>query len=285
VGLVDPSVAADQPPGSRVEDGLPETLREVVDVYGVSHFKLKVGGDLEADIDRLCRIAAVTDGVAGAKATLDGNEQYGDAEAVATLWRRMTEEPRLGRLCASVLFIEQPIGRAKAMEREIGALAGLKPVEIDESDGTIDAFLEARGLGYTGVSSKSCKGFYRALLNRARCAKWNAEAGGERFFMSAEDLTTQAGLAVQQDLALATLIGCDHVERNGHHYVKGMAAAPAHEQRAFLHAHPDLYHNHRGTTALTIEGGRIALGSLRTPGLASAALPDPTDLIPMTYEA
>ena len=28
---------------------------------------------------------------------------------------------------------------------------------------------------------------------------------------------------MQQDLALATLIGATHVERNGHHYVDGMA--------------------------------------------------------------
>ena len=63
--------------------------------------------------------------------------------------------------------------------------------------------------------------------------------------MSAEDLTTQAGVAVQQDLALATLIGATHVERNGHHYVDGMAGAPQAEQDAFLAAHPDLYHRAR----------------------------------------
>ena len=45
--------------------------------------------------------------------------------------------------------------------------------------------------------------------------------------MSAEDLTTQAGVAVQQDLALATLIGATHVERNGHHYVDGMTRRAA----------------------------------------------------------
>ena len=48
--------------------------------------------------------------------------------------------------------------------------------------------------------------------------------------MSAEDLTTQAGIAVQQDLALASLVGATHVERNGHHYVDGMAGAPEQEQ-------------------------------------------------------
>ena len=59
--------------------------------------------------------------------------------------------------------------------------------------------------------------------------------------MSAEDLTTQAGLAVQQDLALVALLGLGHVERNGHHYVRGLAALPRTEQAAFLAAHPDLY--------------------------------------------
>ena len=84
---------------------------------------------------------------------------------------------------------------------------------------------------------KSCKGFYRALINRARIEKWNAEEPG-RYFMSAEDLTTQAGVAVQQDLALATLIGATHVERNGHHYVDGMAGAPKAEEDAFLQRIP-----------------------------------------------
>jgi len=90
---------------------------------------------------------------------------------------------------------------------------------------------------------------------------------------------------VQQDLALATLIGCDHVERNGHHYVNGMAAAPAVEQGAFLAAHPDLYREHRGAVRLNIEDGAIAIGSLDTPGLASAAMPDFDSLRHCAYEA
>ena len=49
--------------------------------------------------------------------------------------------------------------------------------------------------------------------------------------MSGEDLTTQAGLSVQQDLALVNLLGITHVERNGHHYVDGMAALPEQPNR------------------------------------------------------
>ena len=92
--------------------------------------------------------------------------------------------------------------------------------------------------------------------------------------MSAEDLTTQAGLSVQQDLALVSLLGIPHVERNGHYYVNGMAAQPGAEQQAFLAAHPDLYEHSHGAVRLAIRDGRIALGSLACAGFASGALPD-----------
>jgi hypothetical protein len=92
--------------------------------------------------------------------------------------------------------------------------------------------------------------------------------------MSGEDLTIQAGLALQQDLALASLLGLTHVERNGHHYVNGMAGLPAGEQDAFLAAHPDLYERSHGAVRLKIEAGNIAIGSLGCPGFASGALPD-----------
>jgi hypothetical protein len=92
--------------------------------------------------------------------------------------------------------------------------------------------------------------------------------------MSAEDLTTQAGLSVQQDLALVNLLGIRHVERNGHYYVNGMAALPQHEQEAFLRAHPDVYERSHGAVRLKIRDGRIALASLDAAGYASGAMPD-----------
>ena len=96
---------------------------------------------------------------------------------------------------------------------------------------------------------------------------WNAEGSGARYFMTGEDLTTQAGLAVQQDLALVNLIGLTHVERNGHHYVNGMAGLPEAEQAAFLAAHPDLYERSHGAVRLKIRDGRLAIGSLAAAGL------------------
>ena len=156
----------------------------------------------------------------------------------------------------------------------MSALAEEKPVIIDESDDSLEAFPRARRLGYTGVSSKTCKGLYKSLLNAARCRLWNREEGAVRYFMSGEDLTIQAGLALQQDLALVSLLGLAHVERNGHHYVDGMAALPSTEQAAFLEAHPDLYERAHGAVRLKIRDGDLQLGSLGCPGFASAAMPD-----------
>lgn len=273
VGMVDAITAADL--NERVGDGLPETFEEVVATYGHRYFKLKVGGNLTADIARLEAIAAVLDQSPKPYfASLDGNEQYADAAAVAELLSRMRAMPGLARLTASILFVEQPINRKAALEADFTLSPLGLPVIIDESDGTLDTFVAARARGYDGVSSKTCKGMYKSILNAARCAQWNAASGTPRYFMSAEDLTTQAGLAVQQDLALVNLLGITHVERNGHHYVNGMAALPQAEQRAFLLAHPDLYEHSHGAVRLAIRAGRIDIASLACSGFASAAMPD-----------
>ena len=268
VGLVDPIVAADNT--SPVNDGLPETLEAVVERYGHRYFKLKVGGSIAADLDRLGAIASVLDRIAGPYyASLDGNEQYEDVEGIAELWARMKAEPRLARMVASVIFIEQPIKRQNAFAKSVAKLSAEKPVIIDESDDSLDAFPRAKALGYRGVSSKTCKGLYKSLINRARCTAW-----GEGYMMSGEDLTIQPGLSLQQDLALVSLLGLTHVERNGHHYVNGMADLPEAEQSAFLDAHPDLYERSHGAVRLKITQGMLEIGSLDCAGYASAAMPD-----------
>src|SRR5688572_8523150 len=271
VGLVDPITSQE----AKLRDGLPESLDQVIERYGHRWFKLKVGGELAADVERLSAIAAVLDRVAGPyHATLDGNEQYDDVEAILALWKKIRADRRLSRLAASVVFIEQPIKRSRALEGGIAALAAEKAVIIDESDDSLDAFPRARRLGYTGVSSKTCKGLYKSILNAARCRMWNAEEGANRYFMSGEDLTIQAGLALQQDLALVSLLGMTHVERNGHHYVNGMAGLPEGEQRAFLRAHDDLYEHSHGAVRVRIANGGMQVGSLAVPGYASAVLPE-----------
>jgi hypothetical protein len=275
VGLLD-ALTESEIDANRLNDGLPQSLEGAIAAYGHTYFKLKVAGDFAADIDRLLRIAAVLDRSPDPYfATLDGNEQFDDVDAAAELWRRIAAEPRLTRLKSSILFIEQPLTRARAFAAPVALLAKEISIEIDESDADMGAFVRARDVGYAGVSSKACKGFYRALLNRARVVRWNAEAGEERFFLSAEDLTTQSGVAVQQDFAQALLVGVTHVERNGHYYVDGMAGAPMHEQLAFHAAHPALYSSDKGGVRMNIKNGRASLGSLQAvAGLAVGPMPD-----------
>ena len=258
VGLLDPLTE------KKLDDGLPETLEEVIERYGHRWFKLKVGGDVKADLERLAAIAAVLDRLPEYRASLDGNEQYEDAEGIRELWSAI--KAKLKRLAASVVYIEQPIKRQVAFTQPV---ALDKPVIIDESDDSLDAFPRARALGYRGVSSKTCKGLYKALINSARCREW-----GPEYFMTGEDLTIQAGLALQQDLALVSILGLAHVERNGHHYVNGMAGLPATEQEDFLKQHQDLYERSHGAVRLRIRGGMIQMGSLDCPGYASRAMPD-----------
>ena len=268
VGLVDPITAADNK--HPVNDGLPETLEEVIARYGHRWFKLKVGGNVKADLERLTAIAAVLDRIAEPYyASLDGNEQYEDVDGVVALWNAIEAEPRLKRLASSIVFVEQPIKRQKALSANIAALSARKPVIIDESDDSLDALPRAKALGYRGVSSKTCKGLYKSLLNAARCAAW-----GRDYFMTGEDLTIQPGLALQQDLALVSILGLTHVERNGHHYVNGMAGLPAAEQERFLNSHADLYERSHGAVRVRIHDGKLEIGSLDCAGFASGALPD-----------
>ena len=277
VGLVDPLMAADRPASERVNDGLPETLEEVVSYYRGRYYKLKVGGDIKADLERLGRIAAVLEAAGDYRATLDGNEQYDDVEGIVELWRKVMETSALAKLVKSTLFIEQPIKRAMALSRSVEPLARLRPVIIDESDGELASFPAALKLGYAGVSSKNCKGFYKSILNAARVAKL-----GAGHFMSAEDLTTWPGTSVQQDLALVSLLGMTHVERNAHHFIDGMSFAPEAEQKAFVAAHPDLYEKSDGKPArLKVRGGKLVLGSLDGPGFAVGAEMDFKSMKPM----
>ncbi len=246
---------------------------------GARYYKLKLGGDPDRDAARLIRIGRelqkllAVDGV-----SLDANEQYADPAALQALCERLDRDPALAPIAGKLLYIEQPMPRERTMQTPLGTLAS-RDFIIDEADDGYDAFPAARQLGYRGVSLKSCKGIYKALLNAARAAQ--AEEQGERCFVTAEDLTCQAGLGVQQDLALGAFVGVTHAERNGHHYVDGFASAPAHEAQAFLAAHPDLYRSDDGAIRLAIHDGALSTASLVAPGFATSAQPDWASLSPL----
>jgi hypothetical protein len=246
---------------------------------GARYFKLKLNGDPEADADRLIRIgkelATLTHDYS---VTLDANEQYADLAGLGALVDRLDRDAALKPIAAKLLYIEQPMPRDITKAAPLGALGGRNFI-IDEADDCYDAFPVARALGYRGISSKSCKGIYKSVVNATRAAKWSATGG--KYFVTGEDLTCQAGLAVQQDLALGALIGVTHAERNGHHYVDGFAETPASEAQAFLSAHADLYVGCGNKIRLAIHDGDLLTGSLTTPGFATSVHPDWSTLSPL----
>jgi len=250
-------------------------LAEIVAAHGCRSFKIKLGGNPEIDAARLAAIDAELARIGiDYRATADANEQYADLAALTALCDALQRDGRLAGLAGRLLYIEQPLPREHALQTPLGPLAERFAFIIDESDDSYDAFPQARRLGYRGISSKACKGLYKSLLNGARAMAWNAESGMPRFFISAEDLTCQAGLALQQDTALVAFHGIAHAERNGHHYVDGFGHAPDAEQAAFATAHPDLYRRDGGRTRLIIEDGGISTRSLAAIGFASGAAPD-----------
>jgi len=246
---------------------------------GARYFKLKLNGNPEADAARLIRIGRELATLPhDYSVTLDANEQYADLAALGALVERLDRDAGLRPIAAKLLYIEQPMPRDSFRQSPLGQLAR-RDIIIDEADDSYDAFPAARALGYRGISSKSCKGIYKSIVNATRAAKWSAD--GERYFISGEDLTCQAGLGVQQDLALGALIGVTHAERNGHHYVDGFADTPAAEAEAFLSAHPDLYIRDGARIRLSIHDGDLLTGSLTGPGFASKVHPDWTMLSPL----
>ena len=259
VGLLD---AIGGHPG-QVSDGLPESLEEVVATYGHRYFKLKVGGNLAADQPRLIEIASVLDRIAEPYfVSLDGNEQYDDIGALLELWRRMEAAPQLKRLVASILFIEQPITRACALDSDVSSLSQVKPVIIDESDDGLGVFPRARDLGYLGVSSKCCKGLYKSILNACPLQPLECPSGHSPLLHDRRRSDHPGGACGSAGSRLGQLArhAARRTQRPSLCQWHGWPAQA--EQTGFLAAHPDLYEQSYGAVRLKIRNGRMEFGSL-----------------------
>jgi len=260
------------------DDPLPRSLEAETRAHGLRLFKIKIGAGRAADHARLLAVHEVVASTAGGdwRCSLDANEQYQDLDALEGLLDDL-EASAAGRdLGRRLLHLEQPLPRALTFAASTGPavtrLARRVPLLIDEADVDAEAFAAARGLGYTGVSVKNCKGVLRAVANHAACA--DLRAHGVAAFQSAEDLTNLPVLALQQDLATVQALGLTHAERNGHHYFPGLDHLPATEAAAAAAAHDDLYRQHGRGHVLRIEGGRLALASLACPGYGYACAID-----------
>lgn len=283
VGLADPLSRIALSDAVPIADGFPETLEDYLLDDKVRFLKIKVSGDSDADLDRL---GAIWEVVKSCKepvsVTLDGNEQYASIGKFAALMEAIRARPGLQQLYDSVLFIEQPVERAASLEVPLDAKALQaigKPLLIDEADGWTTAFSEAIACGYQGVSHKNCKGVFRSFLNNAIAAQRNVAVGEKRYFLSAEDLSNLPVVSLQSDLAAVASLGITHIERNGHHYFRGLDhLSQAERQSALLR--DGLYRNKDGCVALDIRNGEIDVSALDKPGFGFARPPDMDRLIP-----
>ena len=268
IGLADPITTGEISDEDRLDDGLPQALEEDIEFYGLRYFKVKVCGDQDRDLARLSRMAALFAQRCqnGYSVTLDGNEQYRDLGELEKLIEDLRSQPYGPEFLDAVLFIEQPLHRDKALDERAAAsvkrLAEIKPVLIDESDDSIDAFSRAVEIGYQGVSHKNCKGIFKSLINRHRVVALNEGREEARYFQSAEDLANVAVVPLQADLASLAALGIDHAERNGHHYYRGLDHLPTEESTAALAAHGDLYEDTEGSVFLRVVDGSINLASV-----------------------
>lgn len=265
VGMLDPLREADL--DDVVDDDEPRSLERYLRAHRVRWLKVKVGQGLDADRDRLLAIARLCEDLdVDVGITLDGNEQYPSLEAVADLLDATAAEPRGKKLLQRLAHVEQPLPRAttfdEAANRCIDRVRAYAPLVLDEADALPSSFPRALALGWRGCSIKNCKGVFRGLANAAHARRF-----GNAAFVCGEDLTNLPVLALQQDLATMTALGIAHVERNGHHYFRGLDHLPEEVQQAAARCHPDLYETRRdGSVRLRIDDGILRCGSLLGPG-------------------
>ncbi len=287
VGLADPLADGDIPEGERLDDSLPQSLEACIRAYGLKHFKLKVGGQVDADVERLKRIAAIIEQYAPQDYafTIDGNEQFKSLADFHQFWELLSHQDGLRSFLNRLLFIEQPLHRRHALDegvrQDFDRWMDRPPVIIDESDGTVESARQAVELGYDGTSHKNCKGVFKGLANRCLFVARQRRNTGRRFLMSGEDLCNMGPVALLQDLAVCAALGIESVERNGHHYNAGLSQFPASVQRQTLDAHGDLYHAAPGGwPTLSIRQGLLALGSVNRAPFGVGVAFDPALFTP-----
>src|SRR5437016_444631 len=281
VGLGDALTRADIPPGEGVDDGLPQDLESSIREYGLRYFKVKLFADAERDLARLRELSRLLERETGGKCfvTLDGNENFKDFEAFREFWQKAAGDPALRELWRRIIVVEQPVHRNRALSDDPGAALRAwrdrPPLIIDESDGAVGDLPRALALGYAGTSHKNCKGIVKGIANA--CLLEKRRRAGERVILTGEDLCNLGPVALLQDLAMMALLGIEHVERNGHHYYRGLSLWPADWQDAALAAHREPYTRHReGFACLRIREGRVALSTVNSASLAVATLFDPS---------
>mgnify|MGYP001956287002 FL=1 len=269
VGLGDPLDSNQIDADDRIDDTLPQSLDQCIQAYGLRHFKIKINGDIEWDLDRLKNVAKCIEQHADSDFafSLDGNEQFQSVTAFRDHWNILHAEPELETFFDHLLFIEQPLHRDVALNESLKSEFDQWPdrpaVIIDESDATLESLSQALAIGYAGTSHKNCKGIFKGIANA--CLLEHHRRNGTQTVMSGEDLCNVGPVAVIQDLAVMATLGIESVERNGHHYMAGLSQFPERTREQVLNAHDGLYKtSETGWPTLAICNGEIDLTSVNT---------------------
>ncbi|HEY3899188.1 MAG TPA: hypothetical protein VGM54_11275 [Chthoniobacter sp.] len=287
VGMADPLLESDLAGEEHPDDGLPLSLEAFIREQGLTHFKIKLSGDIARDRERLHRLAKIIEShTAEYFFTLDGNENFRTVAPFRAFWEELRRDPDLARFLQHLIFVEQPFHRAVALDAsttvELLAWAERPPMIIDESDAACEALPTALAGGYAGTSHKNCKGVFRGLASACLIAQRQRMHPERPLHLSAEDLTNLGPVALLQDLAVVATLGITHAERNGHHYFAGLSQFPASVQSEILRGHGDLYAAHRdGYPTVAVCDGAVQIGSVVDAPFGVAFEPDLSEFTPV----
>ena len=216
VGALDPLTDADI--DARLDDGLPETLPEWIAADGLTHLKIKLGGDdLAWDVDRVVsiqRVAAEAQAARGCSAwcySADFNEKCANVDYVLDFLAQVGEQSP--EAFKRLQYIEQPTSRDLRAnpENRMHRAAKIKPVVIDESLIDLESLLLSRELGYSGVALKACKGHSEALLMGAAAQKF-------KMFLCVQDLTCPGASFLHSASLAARIPDVAAIEGNARQY-------------------------------------------------------------------
>jgi hypothetical protein len=262
VGLADPLTNGDIPANEKLNDGLPQSLEDCIKAYGLTHFKIKLSGDVDHDLARVRALAKLIPPLTKNHFafTLDGNENFKQIDPFQQLWRTLGSDANLKSFISKSLFVEQPLHRDVALSDETknahAKWTDRPPMIIDESDATFASLPRALECGYVGTSHKNCKGIIKGIANACLLRQRPGQ------ILSGEDLSNVGPVALLQDLAVCASLGINHVERNGHHYFRGLSMFPQEVQDRILRHHSDLYTQHEsGFPTVKISHGLMSSSS------------------------
>ena len=119
--------------------------------------------------------------------------------------------------------------------------AQIKPIVIDESLVDLESLLLSRGLGYSGVALKACKGQTGALLMAAAAHHYG-------MFLCVQDLTCPGASFLQSAALAARIPGVAAIEGNGRQYCPN-------GNHPWGHRLPSLFHMTDGTVETALLNG------------------------------